>query len=161
MSCIIFNFYINSLERNNGSTRNNANYFIDWSANLPREKYKCSFVFNSSTTNIVLGPDNGDVSPALVHISLGCSSNFSFQNGLITNTNIIGMLKWQVVDDNIGKGYLYCDITSNVPFFFNNGILNNFINVKITEFDGTTLWVDTNGHPPYDYILCLTFELMD
>ena len=71
------------------------------------------------------------------------------------------MLKWQVVDDNIGKGYLYSDITSNVPFFFNNGILNNFINIKITEYDRSTLWVDTNGDPPYDYILCLTFELID
>ena len=78
MTSRIFNFYINSLERTNGSTRNNAKYFIDWSANIPRTKYKCSFLFNSSKTNIVLGPDNGDVSPALVHINLGCSSNFYF-----------------------------------------------------------------------------------
>ena len=45
--------------------------------------------------------------------------------------------------------------------FFNNGILNNFINIKITKFDGTTLWVDTDNEPPNDYILCLSFELIE
>ena len=53
----------------------------------------------------------------------------------MTNTDIIGILKWKSIDDATGKGYLYADINSNVTFFFNNGILNNFINVKITEFD--------------------------
>ena len=99
--CRIFNFYSNSLERNNWSTRNDAYFFIDWSATIPRAKYKCSFVFNSSTTNYILGPDNGDIYPAIIHINLGGNSNFSFQNGLISNTNIIGTLKWQVVDDAI------------------------------------------------------------
>ena len=116
-----FNFYINSLERTNGTTRNNANYFIDWSASMPpRTKYKCSFVFNSITTNNIIGPDNGDIYPAILHINLGCNSNFSFQNGLISNTNTIGMLKWETINDATGKGYSYSDITSNVPFFFNN-----------------------------------------
>ena len=45
--CRIFNFYINSYEANDGSTNNNAYYFIDWSATIPRGKYKCSFVYNS------------------------------------------------------------------------------------------------------------------
>ena len=63
--------------------------------------------------------------------------------------------------DNTGEGYLYSNITTNPPFYFNNGLLNNFVTVKITEYDGTTLWVDSNNDPPGDYILCLSFELMD
>ena len=63
-------------------------------------------LYNSVTTNNVIGPDNGDISPALVHINLGCNANFTFQNGLITNSNIIGMIKWKTIDDVRGKGYL-------------------------------------------------------
>ena len=53
------------------------------------------------------------------------------------------------------------DINTNVPFFFNNGLLNNFINIKITWFDERHLWIDSNGDQPTDYVLCLTFELID
>ena len=42
-----------------------------------------------------------------------------------------------------------------------NGILNNFINIKITEFDGDTLWEDTYGYIPADSVLCLRIELID
>ena len=65
-----------------------------------------------------MGPYNGDISPALIHINLGCNSNFTFQNELISNSNIIGMITWKIIDGVTGKGYLYSDITSNVPFFF-------------------------------------------
>ena len=159
--CRIFNFYIKSQDQNTGSTNSNTYYFIDWSATIPRGKYKCSFVYNSVTSNNVIGPDNGDISPALIHINLGCNSNFSFTNKQITNTDIIGMLKWCPIEDVSGKGFLYSDINTNVPFFFNNGTLNNFINVKITDFDAETFWIDTNGYGPSDYVLCLTFELID
>ena len=98
----------------------------------------------------------------MIHINLGCNSNFSFQNGRISNTDIIGVLKWKnIVDSTVGKGYLYSDITTNVPFFFNNGLLNNFINIKITAFDESHLWTESNGDYPENYILCLTFELID
>ena len=94
----------------------------------------------------------------MIHINLGCNSNFSFQNGRISNTDIVGILKWQsIIDSTVGKGYLYSNITTNVPFFFNNGLLNNFIHVKLTNYDGTTLYLDSNGDQPTDYILTLTF----
>ena len=40
-------------------------------------------------------------------------------------------------------------------------MFNNFINIRITEFDGITLWTDSNNDTPNDYILCLSFELME
>ena len=46
MTSKIFNFYISSLNKNSG-TNNNANYFIDWSAILPRGRYKCNFTYTS------------------------------------------------------------------------------------------------------------------
>ena len=98
----------------------------------------------------------------MIHINLGCNSDFSFSNGRISNIDIIGVLKWQsIVDSTVGKGYLYSDINTNVPFFFNNGLLNNFINIKITGFDERHLWIDSNGDQPTYYVLCLTFELID
>ena len=105
--CKIFNFYICSYQANDGSTTNNAFYFIDWSATIPRGKYKCTFTYNSININYMVGPDECDISPALIHINLGCNSNFSFQNGRISNTDIIGVLKWKnIVDSTVGKGYL-------------------------------------------------------
>ena len=160
--CRIFNFYINSLESNDGSTNNNSYYFIDWSATIPRGKYKATFTYNSVNVNYTVGPDEADIAPALIHINLGCNSNFAFSNGRLSNTDIVGILKWHnIIDSTVGKGYLYSDITTNVPFFFNNGLLNNFIHVKITQYDGTTLYLDSNGDQPTDYILTLTFELID
>ena len=40
-------------------------------------------------------------------------------------------------------------------------LFNNFIIVKITEYDGSTLWLDSNDEQPGDYIICLSFELME
>ena len=137
MSCIIFNFYLSSAEKDSG-TNNNANYFIDWSANLPRGRYKCTYTFNTCNTNIYLGINGDKLFPALLHINMGCNSNFYYLNNKITNTNIIGFLKWFSYLDNLGNGYLYSDTTNNSPFYFNNGMFNNFINIKITTFDAVT-----------------------
>jgi len=79
----------------------------------------------------------------------------------ITNSNIVGFLKWNSHLDVLGNGYLYSDNNTSSPFVFNNGLFNNFINIKITEFDAYTLWTDSNNNVPNDYILCLTFELME
>ena len=61
----------------------------------------------------------------------------------------------------IGKGYLYSDKNTNQPFFFNNAILNNTINIKILLLDGTTLWTDTAAAQPVDYIIGFSFELIE
>ena len=92
---------------------------------------------------------------------MGCNSNFYYLDNKITNSNIVGFLKWFSYNDVLGNGYLYSDNNNNSPFFFNNGLFNNFINIRITEFDGSTLWTDSNNDTPNDYILCLTFELME
>ena len=92
---------------------------------------------------------------------MGCNSNFYYLDNKITNTNIVGFFKWFSFGDNLGNGYLYSDNNNNSPFFFNNGMFNNFINIKITTFDAVTLWTDNNHTVPNDYILCLTFELME
>jgi len=169
--CKIFNFYICSYQANDGSTNNNAFYFIDWSATIPRGKYKCTFTYTSCFLNYIRGlVGNSTISPALLHINLGCNSNYIYSNNRISNTDVVGILKWYPFGedtiqnnnaDNVGKGFLNSDITTNQPFFFNNGLFNNFINIKITEYDANTLWLDSNNEQPGAYILCLTFELME
>ena len=131
MTCIIFNFYISSFEKECG-TNNNTNYFIDWSANLPWGRYKCTYTFNACSTNIYVGINGDKLMPALLHINMGCNSNFYYLDNKITNTNIVGFLKWFSFGDNLGNGYLYSDKNNNSPFFFNNGMFNNFINIRIT-----------------------------
>ena len=61
----------------------------------------------------------------------------------------------------IGKGYLYSDKNTNQPFYFNNAILNNTINIKLLLLDGTTLWTDTAAAQPVDYIIGFSFELIE
>ena len=75
MSCIIFNFYLSSAEKDSG-TNNNANYFIDWSANLPRGKYKCMYTYNTCSTNVYVGINGDKLFPGLLHINMGCNSIF-------------------------------------------------------------------------------------
>ena len=160
MTSRIFNFYISSDEKTSG-TNNDANYFIDWSSILPRGMYKCMYTFHTCITNIYNGANGDKLYPALLHINMGCNSNFFYSNDKIRNTNIVGFLKWNSYLDNLGNGYLYSDINNNSPFYFNNGIFNNFINIKITKYDGYTLWIDSNNEEPEDYVICLTFELME
>ena len=173
MTSRIFNFYISSDEKTTG-TNNNANYFIDWSAILPRGKYKCNFTYTSCFFNYVRDTDGSfSILPALLHINLGCNSNYIYSNNIISNTDVVGILKWYPFGEdilfiiqsnnpnNVGKGFLNSDITTNKPFYFNNGMFNNFINIKITKYDGYTLWIDSNNEEPEDYVICLTFELME
>ena len=48
---------------------------------------------------------------------MGCNSNFYYLDNKITNTNIVGFLKWFSYNDVLGNGYLYSDNNSNSPFF--------------------------------------------
>ena len=63
----------------------------------------------------------------------------------------------------LGKDFLIqiLQCCSNQPFYFNNGMFNNLINIKITEYDANTLWLDSNNDQPEGYVLCLSFELME
>ena len=116
MTSRIFNFYINSFNFDTG-TNNNRFYFIDWSVNLPRGRYKCTFLFNTCVTNVYVGINNVKLMPALLHINMGCNSNFYYSEYKITNSNIVGFLKWFSFGDVLGNGYLYCNKNNNSPFF--------------------------------------------
>ena len=50
---------------------------------------------------------------------MGCNSNFYNLENKITNSNIVGFLKWNSHLDVLGNGYLYSDNHNNSPFFFN------------------------------------------
>ena len=57
-----------------------------------------------------------------------------------------------------GKDYLYADKNTNGNFFFNNAILNNYINIKLTLPDATTLWLDTSGAQPVDLLFAFVLS---
>ena len=103
----IFNIYINSTQKISG-TNNNANYFIDWPAFLPDGRYECSFVYIQSYSNILMNAqDTADHLPAQLLLNLGCTTNYTRNSSILANTNIIGMLKWNIFGPvNEGKGYL-------------------------------------------------------
>ena len=49
----ILNMYLNSTQKISGNN-NDAMYFIDFSSVLPHGKYRCSFVFTQTGSNISL-----------------------------------------------------------------------------------------------------------
>ena len=69
------------------------NYVIDWSANIPRGRNKCSHIYNTHITNEILGVNVADEQPALLHMytNLGCNSNFIYSDNRKSNTNIVGI----------------------------------------------------------------------
>jgi len=157
----IFNMYLNSTQKISGNN-NDAMYFIDFSSVLPHGKYRCSFIFTQTGSNISLVAANFENRPALLYFNPGCNSNFLYNSTsrTLNCTNIVGMLNFIPIG-TVGKGYLYSDKNTNQSFFFNNAILNNTINIKILLLDGTTLWTDTNATQPVDYIICFSFELIE
>ena len=157
----IFNVYLNSTQKISGNN-NDATYFIDWSSVLPRAKYRCSFIFTQTGSNVSSNAGNFENCPALLYFNPGCNSNFLYNSTsrTLNCTSIVGMLNFIQIG-TVGKGYLYSDKNTNQSFFFNNAILNNTINIKILLLDGTTLWADKNATQPVDYIICFSFELID
>ena len=159
----IFNVYLNSTQKISGNN-NDSVYFIDQSSVLPRGQYRCSFVFTQTSSKISLAAANFENRPGLLYFNPGCNSNFSYNSTsrTLNFTNIVGMLNFiPIATSAIGKGYLYSDKNTNQSFFFNNSILNNTINIKILQLDGTTLWIDTAAAQPVDYIICFSFELIE
>ena len=159
----IFNIYLNSTQKISGNN-NDAIYFIDWSSVLPHGKYKCSFCFTMTGSNVSLNAANFENRPALLYFNPGCNSNFLYNSTSrrLNCTHIVGMLNFiPIATSALGKGYLYSDKNTNQPFYFNNAIFNNTINIKLLLLDGTTLWTDTAASQPVDYIICFSFEKIE
>ena len=68
---------------------------------------------------IYIGINGDKLLPALLHINMGCNSNFYYLDNKITNSNIVGFLKWFSNGDVLGNGYLYSDNNNNSQFFLN------------------------------------------
>ena len=123
----IFNMYLNSTQKISGNN-NDAMYFIDFSSVLPHGKYRCSFVFTQTGSNISLVAANFENRPALLYFNPGCNSNFSYNSTSrtlnCTNIALVGMLNWIGIGSvAVYKGYLYSDKNTNQSFYFNNAIL--------------------------------------
>ena len=111
----IFNMYLNSTQKISGNN-NDAMYFIDFSSVLPHGKYRCSFVFTQTGSNISLVAANFENRPALLYFNPGCNSNFSYNSTsrTLNCTNIVGMLNFIPIGTiAVGKGYLYSDKNTN------------------------------------------------
>ena len=158
----IFNIYINSTEKISG-TNNDANYFIDWPAVLPDGRYKCQFFYMQDYSNIILNvEDVAENQPGVLCLNLGCTTNYFCNGSTLSNSNIIGLLKWEMFGpDGVGKGVLSANSTDNNSFYLQHRPTNNVLNLQIRLLDGTTLWTDSEAEPPYDYSICFTFELLD
>ena len=83
----IFIIYLNSTQKISGNN-NDATYFIDWSSLLPRAKYKCSFIFTQTGSNISLVAAKFENCPALLYFIPGCNSNFSYNSMYIKNIKL-------------------------------------------------------------------------
>ena len=158
----IYNIYIYSNSKISG-TNNNANYFIDWPAVLQEGRYECKFYYMQDHSHIVLNVDDqSENQPALLCLNLGCTTNYISNGSTLSNVNIVGFLQWSPFGpDNIGKGVLSATVYDNNSFYLQHRPTNNVLNLQIRKFDGTTLWIESENEPPYDYCICFTFELLD
>ena len=147
-----FKIIFNSNTKVGGSTNNNANYYLDWSAVLKdNQQYTMSWSYYGQTNNLT-----GNCLIATVNMNLFANifmANGTFLNGAI-NTQNIGVLSPK------GNG-LYGDINFNTPIHFNSRPTNNNVNIQILNNDNPPIeWLDNATVPvePNNYILILTFS---
>ena len=70
---------INSTQKISGNN-NDATYFIDWSSVLPRAKYRCSFIFTQTGSNVSSNAENFENRSGLLYFNPGCNSNFLYNS---------------------------------------------------------------------------------
>ena len=79
------------------------------------------FLNTQSSSNVLFNAqDTADHLTTLFKLNLGCPTNYSSNGSMLSKTNTIGMLKWNIFGPaDEGKGYLPALDTANNPFFYN------------------------------------------
>jgi hypothetical protein len=144
----IYNVLFNS-SKGTGSI-DSREYYFDWSK-LPMGKYKGTF-------NFVSAKHTTTVSCANIFVDLGQELNYPAMSPtggqLTTGCFYIGNVGATLVGAN---GYIYCDHSTNCPFYLLNRPSNNQVVVKILFNDAN----QTAYTPEAAYSLNLCLEYLD
>lgn len=155
----IVNVIINSNQKINGGTNNNAEYFIDWGAILKdRTAYKLHWTY-------VGQPNTLTASSKLAQVVVDFQTENYLNNTSLTGaptTQTIGHLRSFYLNGTIN--YLFADDGNNTPMYLSNRPYNNRFRVQVLTNDATPIpWTDNAGTPVANnnYILTLSFQEID
>lgn len=155
----IVNVIINSNQKINGGTNNNAEYFIDWGAILKdRTAYKLHWTY-------VGQPNTLTASSKLAQVVVDFQTQNYLNNTSLTGaptTQTIGHLRSFYLNGTIN--YLFADDGNNTPIYLSNRPYNNRFRVQVLTNDATPVaWTDNAGTPVANnnYILTLSFQEID
>ena len=145
---------LNTTNYISGSTNNNANYYVDWSAILkPGIPYKLHWTYMGGQ-NIYNG-----TKPAYVSVNFNFDVYQASGTAIGASTsNIIGFLKPIIIVPASNTAYLMADTATNEPVYMGRRPLNNNFNVQIVDVNGN-LWTDNAATPavPANWVLTLHF----
>lgn len=139
-----FSIILNSGNKIEGGTNNNATYHFDFSM-FEQCEYNVSFNFSgipAPLTTVDLAP--------ILQVGLSQNNTYAIGNQI---SNTIGPLCLSWVNRPIITG-TSTDTLQTLRMF----LPQNFINVRLVTYDERTLWIDFNTFDILRYILIMTFE---
>ena len=142
------NVKFNSNFKLNGSTNDDAMYYIDWSAILKNDNQHYSVVWSYTSMQSVFDPDTKIAS---VYTNIYGENYIANSYGANVTLNIGSLIK-------LNGNTLHADTTTNPPIYTYGRPNNNNVNVQIRNNDNPpTIWLDQAGDPNTAYILTLSF----
>jgi len=158
-----FNVVLNSTYCTTETASNpntNKNYYIDWSARLPKAEYELTFSFVAKCNFI----QNFTNLPC-VNIDLLSQGNTQqpLPNYQSTNSNLLGTLFPSYLDPTAHIAFLRADQAFNPSIYLANRPYSNLFNVLITNGANPPVsWVDEAATPATigAYVLILHFKVL-
>lgn len=152
----IVNIVINSNQKINGGTNNNAEYYVDFGAVLKdRQAYKMHWTYIGQPNTLTAVSKIAQVS---IDFQTENYLNASTTMGAPT-TYTIGTLRSFYLNGT--TNYLFADDGNNPPIYLKNRPYNNRFRVQVLTNDATPIpWTDNAGTPVVNnnYMLILSFQ---
>lgn len=144
-----------------GNANSNKNYYIDWTAVLPKGSYELTFSFISEATDTINVVNN----IPLVYIDFLTQGNINAtQTGFqATASQFLGMLYPTLVHPATDSAFLRAEQSSNNPIYLVNRPYSNEFRVQIlNNANPPVAWVDDAvvPNPPASYVMNLNFKLL-
>ena len=150
----VYNIVLNSLNKVSGPNTS-CYYHFDWSV-LPKGRYKVTFSYQGGSNTI------SQYYVTLLTVDLGQSNNFisSSVKTIAPSTQIIGHLLSYNVRPTPNNSYLI-NSPDNNPIYLNSVPTNNKFLVQVLSQWVEELFFDDLNNPNADYVLILSFELIE
>lgn len=157
-----YNIVVNSnfcTSGTSGNANNNKNYYIDWTAVMPKGSYELTFSFISRANDTINTLNN----IPLVYVDFLSQANIdATQPGFqATASQFLGMLFPTLIHPATDASILRSEQTSNNPIYLVNRPWNNEFKVLVVSGANPPIpWVDDNLVSLPSYVMNLHFRLL-